>query len=177
MRICIDCETVLKEGVNWYSCLKNKGFYICNHCNKERAAKIYKKYREKYIKNAIVRNRTKQSKQYMIEYRIKNKTNIRNKERLYKNKKPWVICLTGINQRCTNPKRNSYRYYGAKGIKNYLSSSDIKFLWYRDKADLLKKPSIDRVDSEKDYTLKNCRFIELSENVGRAQKRRKDGLQ
>ena len=29
----------------------------------------------------------------------------------------------------------------------------------------MKRPSIDRKNSKKDYTLQNCRFLELSENA------------
>ena len=33
---------------------------------------------------------------------------------------------------------------------------DVKTLWFRDQAWLLIRPSIDRIDTRKDYTLKNC---------------------
>jgi len=58
-------------------------------------------------------------------------------------------------------------YYGMKGIKNYLTLKDIQFLFERDKAYLLNKPSIDRKDPSKDYTLDNCQFIEYIENCGK----------
>jgi uncharacterized CHY-type Zn-finger protein len=69
-----------------------------------------------------------------------------------------------INNRCYNKSHNKYKYYGGKGINNWLTISDLKFLWIRDNASSLMRPSIDRVDSKGDYTLANCRFIELSEN-------------
>lgn len=72
--------------------------------------------------------------------------------------------LYNINYRCTNSNDRKFKYYGGKGIKNYLTFIDLKFLWERDKGHLLKYPSIDRRDGAKDYTIKNCRFIEMAVN-------------
>lgn len=99
---------------------------------------------------------------------------MRNKENYNKWKKnhrklyPWIYILQDIKQRCENPNDSHYQWYGQKGIKNYLSKNDIKILWFRDSADRMKKPSIDRKDSNKDYTFENCQFIELSENSRKA---------
>lgn len=74
---------------------------------------------------------------------------------------PWIATNRRIITRChskTHP-------YFKKGRKNFITSIDLKYLWYRDKAYLLKKPSIDRIDSKGNYTLNNCRFIELRENI------------
>lgn len=76
--------------------------------------------------------------------------------------------LFNIIQRCENPKATGYRYYGKKGIRNYLSIKKLQFLWNRDRAWLLERPSIDRIDPKGNYCIKNCRFIELSENSVRA---------
>ena len=43
-------------------------------------------------------------------------------------------------------------------------------MYIRDKAHLMKKPSIDRKDNDKNYTLENCRFIELQDNVIKSNK-------
>lgn len=59
-----------------------------------------------------------------------------------------------------NKRRACYR-----GIKNYLTKEDAKFLWFRDKAYKMIKPSIDRKNPKKHYTLSNCRFLEFRVNA------------
>jgi len=73
--------------------------------------------------------------------------------------------LAGIKQRCSNPKNPSFHRYGGRGIKNFLTLEDVIFIWDRDKADSLKKPSMDRILNDGNYERDNCRFIEISENV------------
>ena len=75
--------------------------------------------------------------------------------------------LEYIKERCRRPSINRYEYYGGRGIRNYLSLDDLIFLWNRDGADKLRRPSLDRIDTGGHYTLTNCRYIELSENVRR----------
>ena len=94
--------------------------------------------------------------------KIKKKHNLYMKEyyKLY----PWKFYHNKIKTRCENPKSDKFKYYGGKGIKNQLTIEDVKFLWFRDKAYLMKKPSIDRIKSDKNYTLDNCRFLEMEIN-------------
>ena len=74
---------------------------------------------------------------------------------------PWNKTLVGIKSRCNHPVKN----YGAKGVKAKITVDELKFLWFRDKAYSMKIPSIDRIDSNGDYEIGNCRYIELSENT------------
>ena len=76
-----------------------------------------------------------------------------------------------MKYRCNNPKDRKYRYYGGKGIKCYITYLQICYLWERDKANKMKQPSIDRVDANKNYTLQNCRFIELKDNRKRIERK------
>lgn len=82
-----------------------------------------------------------------------------------KYKKPLLKRIwNDINTRCYNPNCKKYYLYGGKGIKNHLSLEDLQFLFDRDNGKDLKRPSIDRKDSSKSYTIENCQFIEFSEN-------------
>jgi len=84
------------------------------------------------------------------------------------NRLPWYRHYTSIISRC-----HAGKHYKGK-IFNYLKPHDVKYLWFRDRAYLLTRPSIDRIDPQKDYTLDNCRFIEYLENCkqgGRTGKR------
>jgi len=84
------------------------------------------------------------------------------RKNIYKNK-PWLRTFENIRKRCTYKKHP----YFWRGVELHLTEAEIKFLWERDKADTLKKPSIDRIDGNKNYTLDNCRFINLTQNLKR----------
>jgi hypothetical protein len=84
--------------------------------------------------------------------------------RVYKKKHPWYSAYTGAKYRCTTPSDKSFKNYGGRGIKFLMSLEDFKTLWFRDKAWLLGKHSIDRIDNDGNYELSNCRFVEFDEN-------------
>lgn len=70
-----------------------------------------------------------------------------------------------IQKRChTAPQMRQFKNYGGRGIENRITPYEIQALWERDGADLMKQPSIDRIDNDDHYTFANCRFIEHSEN-------------
>ena len=77
--------------------------------------------------------------------------------------------LSNIKARCLNPKNAAYKLYGGRGIRCFFTVGDIKFLWKRNRADLLKSPSIDRKDNDGNYELENCEFIERGENARKAR--------
>lgn len=54
-----------------------------------------------------------------------------------------------------------------------MTLDDFKELWFRDKAYLMKAPSIDRIDNDGNYIFSNCRFIELRENQSNGAKLRR----
>ncbi len=84
-------------------------------------------------------------------------------ERYYQ-RHPWLVSYFAAQYRCIGKKCSHYKKYGGRGIKFLATKEDFKKLWFRDKAHLMKKPSIDRIDSNGDYVFNNCRFIELKLN-------------
>lgn len=84
---------------------------------------------------------------------------------------PWYKTFDHIQNRCNSSKHLAYPWYGGRGIRNCLTMDNLKFLWFRDKAYFMKNPSIDRIDPDGNYTLKNCRYIELSKNIHRKRPR------
>lgn len=102
--------------------------------------------------------------------KIKQPNNLRYNKEYQKNwysSHPWVKYYSSAWNRCNEVYHRSYYRYGALGIKLLMKPNDFKYLWFRDKAYLMKAPSIDRINPNENYTLDNCRFIELSENVRR----------
>lgn len=73
--------------------------------------------------------------------------------------------LYSIKYRCENPKCSGFKRYGGRGIKCLLTVDDLRFMWNRDNAKSMVKPSIDRIDNDGHYELSNCRFIEAQENL------------
>ena len=90
------------------------------------------------------------------KWRAEHKSHIIAKK---ESKDPWEITFQYIQIRCSPSGE-----YTKRGIKNRLTLKGIKRLWFRDKAWLLKQPSIDRIDNSKGYSFGNCRFMELIEN-------------
>ncbi len=82
---------------------------------------------------------------------------------------PWVRQYKQIRNRCNNTKYRDFKYYGGKGIKATITREGLRQLWFRDKAYLMKRPSIHRKDNDKDYAFNNCEYLELSENCRLSQ--------
>lgn len=85
----------------------------------------------------------------------------------YIKKNPWYVSFSCIRGRTQCKTHKAFPNYGGRGIKCLITCEEVKTIWYRDGADNMTKPSIDRIDNNGDYTFANCRFIELSDNIRR----------
>lgn len=134
--------------------------------NKERSKILNKKWRIKNSEHlkAYGEKWRKSNPTYGKQWEGENKSARLSQQKLYLTANPWIRTIRYINSRCNNPKASKYSSYGARGIKNFLTSSDLKFLWFRDQAMTMSKPSIDRIDSTGHYCLENCRYLEAEEN-------------
>jgi hypothetical protein len=152
----------------------------CSRCKKWKKKSEFSKHKRecggldywcKLCKNACqaiyVEKNRKQINKKRRNYNKTHKVKIKNQRKKYKQSTPWAYVFYGIKQRCNNQKNSRYKYYGGRGIKCLLSKEEVKSLWYRDKAWLLKRPSIDRKDNDGDYTYNNCQFIEQSLNFSK----------
>lgn len=87
----------------------------------------------------------------------------------YHKRNPWANHFYIARYRCNPKAKNAgYRkYYSGRGIEFRLTMAEVKHLWERDGASLMKRPSIDRIMIRGHYELSNCRFMELSDNSSR----------
>jgi len=102
---------------------------------------------------------------------FKNRQEILKKRKYFYKLHPEHKLFNQIKQRCENSNFKEYKYYGAKGIKLLLTKEEIRWLMERDNYWTMKKPSIDRLNSNGHYELSNCRFVEISVNVAERNKR------
>ena len=131
---------------------------ICTQCKVPKELKEF--YKRKNRKNG-----------YMSEckkcYKKRNKTYHKEHHKKF----PWKLTLCEIKQRCNNKNNHKYLRYGGRGIKCLITTEELKQLWFRDKAYLMKIPSIDREDSNGNYEYSNCRYMELAINSGKDKKK------
>lgn len=89
------------------------------------------------------------------------------KRAAWRKRNPWSRYVEWARRRCndSDPESRNFPNYFAKGITCDLTARELKAVWERDRAHLLKKPSLDRIDSMRGYTMFNVRFIEFALNV------------
>lgn len=78
--------------------------------------------------------------------------------------KKWLAHYYSAKSRCL-------RRYKIYGVHFDITRKDVEFLWFRDQADLMVHPSIDRINTLGNYSILNCRFIENSDNKKRLRRK------
>lgn len=80
------------------------------------------------------------------------------------NKRKWLFHYYSAKSRCDAK-------YAIYNVHFDLTRDDVEYLWKRDNAHLLKKPSIDRINTLGNYSVLNCRFIENYDNKKRIRRK------
>lgn len=83
--------------------------------------------------------------------------------------RPWYWSWIAAQARCNNPKHERYPAYGGRGIKFLMTEAQIEHLWFRDNAELMDHPTIDRINNNGNYEVSNCRFLERADNLRKSQ--------
>ena len=103
-------------------------------------------------------------------YARKHRQQINEYTRIYRQRRysaePWCRTFDGIRCRLRQARRGRYKQLRYVGIQMLMTREDLKSLWIRDNAALMKNPSIDRINPDGDYRLDNCRYLEMKENRG-----------
>lgn len=157
------------EYKEWYEEQKRNPKFLARRAKyfREWRKKNPDKYKESQRLNVAKRQADGKSTEYQKKY-FSSKENRRKRdetERRRLNSKPWMKTRKYIFNRLYKAnvlKIPHWRTY--IGIKLLISSSELKDLWFRDKAYDMKKPSIDRIDPDGHYTKDNCRYIESAAN-------------
>ena len=145
-KVCKRGHLFTKENTFIYS----DGRRECIICRNLRSSKRYYQYKEKYL-------------QYCKNWQQANRKRVRQNIKEWWQSHPWYSNYHNAEQRCNNPNASGYENYGNKGILFLMTLEDFKYLWFRDKAYLMKRPSIHR-NHNSNYILENCCFIELPEH-------------
>ena len=137
--------------------LYDRKYYI-NHLEAEK--KYNREYYLAHKKESFIRakkHRTEHHEQFLAtQRRLAKKYHI-----LY----PLRHTFHNIKYRCNTPSCKNYKSYGGRGIKCLLSLEDLNFLWKRDRADLMKRPHLHRINSDGNYELSNCVFLTINEHA------------
>jgi len=155
---------------------------ICTKCKIEKSLSEF--YKDKQKKDGLTsickichkkyyKDNFNSISDYKKLYHTKNLLKINNHNKNYYKEYPWKKVFASIKYRCNNSNCKQHKNYGGRGIKCLITADELKKLWFRDKAYLMKKPSIDRINNDGHYEYDNCRFIEHTQNILKSNQIRK----
>lgn len=76
---------------------------------------------------------------------------------------------TGMKQRCSNPNDKAYKLYGGRGI-SYDPRWETFEVFYEDMGDCPEVFSLDRIDTDGNYTKENCRWADATTQIHNQRK-------
>jgi hypothetical protein len=137
----------------------------CNTCGEEKELEFFSFRKESNTYRMDCKDcRAIKQRKYVNE----NKQDVYARRNDFYKRFPWMQSYRAIRHRCNNSNASDYQWYGGRGIKCLITKEEVKFLWFRDKAYKMNRPSIDRINNDGHYTLDNCQFIEQSDNSKKA---------
>lgn len=153
---------------------------ICTKCGEEKLLEEFlsdKRNKDGKQSCCICCNK-KYTKNHAIEISIRRKIRDKNnrkelsaRQKECRKKCPWKNTFGHIKDRCRNPNHKFFKHYGGRDIKCLITVDELKQLWFRDKAYLMNRPTIDKKDNNGNYTFKNCRYIENVENCSKNKRK------
>jgi hypothetical protein len=78
-----------------------------------------------------------------------------------------------MRQRCMNPRSYDYKYYGARGI-SICERWNVFTNFFEDMGHKPEGKSLDRIDNNKGYSPKNCRWATQKEQINNSRKIKRD---
>ena len=156
LRVCADCGLEAYNKVDLEKFQKEKTAKhgrrnLCKKCANKRIQKdpYYKKYRQR---NADKKKTYEQNRKNHPLTRPKHLLSLR-----------WY----NMKNRCTNPNDISYPRYGGRGIticKQWLNNKTSFIQWALNHG-FNEKLQLDRIDNNKEYSPKNCRFATRNQQM------------
>jgi hypothetical protein len=120
-------------------------------------------------KHKIWRDKNKvRLKEREKQYRDKNRERVRqncriNTAKFLKNHR-WISSYWKAYERCNNPHHKSFKNYGAKGIKLLMTQDDFKMVYFKDRAEKMKRAEVHRINNDGHYEISNVVYLEGSDH-------------
>lgn len=156
-KVCPDCKQWKPRSEYWINRKSQDGMYHrCAPCGRDAYAAKHSTGAE-----TVTYTRVRNGKQQTVT------RSLRKGEHGYSKKDPTYKVWQGMRRRCREPQAQNYKFYGGKGIK-VCPEWDNDYFVFRSWAyeqGYASGLELDRIDSDKDYSPENCRWITKKANI------------